>query len=251
MNAILELTNLNKQYGTKNAVRDLNLTLSGGEIFGLLGPNGAGKTTTFRMIVGLLRPTSGTVKVLGYDVEKQAVEAKKRLGFVPDTPVLYEKLTANEFIAFIADLYGVDKEKAQRRAGEFFRLFDLSDNADDLIDSFSHGMKQKVALTAALIHDPQLIIMDEPTRGLDPKSARLIKDLLRQLADRGVSVVISTHVLEIAERMCDRIGIISGGELIAVGTMDELRGESGDSLEDVFLELTGGAEDAEIAAVLE
>jgi len=180
------------------------------------------------------------------------MEAKKQLGFVPDTPTLYEKLTAHEFLLFVADLYDVPRPTAARRAAEMLRLFDLGDNANDLIDSFSHGMKQKVALAAALIHDPKLLIMDEPTRGLDPKSARLIKDILRQLADeRGVTVLMSTHVLEIAERMCDRIGIISQGALIAVGSMDELRGgEEDDSLEDVFLELTGGAEYTEIAQVL-
>ncbi len=256
MNApILQLSNLNKQFGTKYAVRNLNLAIPGGEIFGLLGPNGAGKTTTFKMIVGLLQATSGQVRVGGYDVQTQPLAAKQQIGFVPDTPLLYEKLTASEFLSFVADLYGVEKDRARRRATELLRMFDLGENADDLIDSFSHGMKQKTALAAALIHDPGLLILDEPTVGLDPKSARLIKDILRQLTGRGVTVILSTHILEIAERMCDRIGIISQGELIAVGTMNDLRGE-GDgveaqgSLEDIFLELTGGAEYAEIADVL-
>jgi len=253
---LLEIASLNKTYGANHAVKDLNLTVPPGEIFGLLGPNGAGKTTTFKIIVGLLQPTSGKVKIGGYDVQAQPLEAKKLLGFVPDTPLLYEKLTAMEFLQFVADLYGVDRDRATRRATELLRLFGLESNVDDLIDSFSHGMKQKTALAGALIHDPALLILDEPTVGLDPKSARLIKDILRQLTDRDVTIILSTHILEIAERMCDRIGIIAKGELIAIGTMDELRAGGGDgldsrSLEDIFLQLTGGAEYAEIAAVLQ
>ena len=252
---LLEIASINKTYGANHAVKDLNLTVPRGEIFGLLGPNGAGKTTTFKIIVGLLQPSSGQVKIGGYDVQTQPLEAKKLLGFVPDTPLLYEKLTAMEFLQFVADLYGVDRDRATRRATELLRLFGLESNADDLIDSFSHGMKQKTALAGALIHDPALLILDEPTVGLDPKSARLIKDILRQLTDRGVTIILSTHILEIAERMCDRIGIIAQGELIAIGTMDELRAGGGDgldsrSLEDIFLQLTGGAEYAEIAEVL-
>ncbi len=252
---LLELLALHKNYGPNPAVKNLNLTIPPGEIFGLLGPNGAGKTTTFKMIVGLLQPTSGQVKLGGFDMQTHPLEAKKLLGFVPDTPLLYEKLTATEFLTFIADLYGVDRDRAGRRAAELLRLFDLENNADDLIDSFSHGMKQKTALAGALIHDPALLILDEPTVGLDPKSARLIKDILRQLADRGVTIILSTHILEIAERMCDRIGIFAHGELVAIGTMDELRAGGGDgldsrTLEDIFLQLTGGAEYAEIAEVL-
>lgn len=249
---LLEISALQKYYDTFPAVQNLTLTVPRGEIFGLLGPNGAGKTTTFKMLVGLLQPTRGQIKIGGYDVQAQPLEAKKLLGFVPDTPLLYEKLTANEFLAFIADLYAVPRDRAVRRAAELLRLFGLENNADDLLDSFSHGMKQKTALAGALIHDPALLILDEPTVGLDPKSARLIKDILRQLADRGVTIILSTHILEIAERMCDRIGIIAQGELVSVGTMDELRagGEGTRSLEDIFLQLTGGAEYAEIAAVL-
>jgi ABC-2 type transport system ATP-binding protein len=252
MTALLQLNQLKKSYGNKDAVRNLTLSVPTGEIFGLLGPNGAGKTTTFKMIVGLLHPSSGTVSVNGFDLQKDPMQAKSMLGFVPDTPLLYEKLSAMEYLLFVADLYRVERDKASRRARELLKIFDLEDNADDLIDSFSHGMKQKTALAGALIHDPRLLILDEPTVGLDPKSARLIKDILHQQTRRGVSVLISTHILEIAERMCDRIGIISQGELIAVGTVEELRGAQSDSsLEDVFLELTGGAEYAEIAAVLE
>lgn len=252
MDAYLQLINLHKSYGDKVAVHDLDLSVPRGEIFGLLGPNGAGKTTTFKMIVGLLHPTHGRVLIDGLDMARHPLDAKRRLGFVPDTPLLYDKLTALEYLGFVADLYEIDPPQARRRATELLRIFDLSENAEDLIDSFSHGMKQKMALAGALVHDPALLVMDEPTVGLDPKSARLIKDILRQLTERGVCIVMSTHILEIAERMCDRIGIIDQGKLIAVGTMAELRRgtEADRSLEDIFLSLTGGAEYARIAEVL-
>jgi ABC-2 type transport system ATP-binding protein len=251
--SLLQLTSLNKSYGTKSAVIDLNLEVYRGEIFGMLGPNGAGKTTSFKMIAGLLKPSSGKVLVDGYDMERQPLQAKRIQGFVPDTPLLYDKLTALEFLYFVADLYDVGRDQATRRASELLRLFDLGDNQNDLIDSFSHGMKQKVALAGALMHDPELLILDEPTVGLDPKSARLIKDILRQLAGRGVGIILSTHILEIAERMCDRIGIIQSGRLIAAGSIEELRQESSEagSLEDIFLSLTGGAEYAQITEVLQ
>ncbi|HJS30048.1 MAG TPA: ABC transporter ATP-binding protein [Anaerolineales bacterium] len=251
--ALLEIFELNKSYGAKSAVIDLNLKVFRGEIFGMLGPNGAGKTTTFKMVAGLLKPSSGRVLVGGYDIERQPLEAKRIQGFVPDTPLLYDKLTAQEFLYFVADLYDVSREQASRRAAELLRLFDLASNRDDLIDSFSHGMKQKIALAAALMHDPGLLILDEPTVGLDPKSARLIKDILRQLSERGVGIILSTHILEIAERMCDRIGIIQAGRLIAAGSVDELRQESTaeGSLEDIFLSLTGGTEYAQITEVLQ
>jgi ABC-2 type transport system ATP-binding protein len=250
--SLLNLIDLNKRYGTKSAVIDLNLEVDRGEIFGILGPNGAGKTTTFKMIAGLLNPTSGQVLVNGFDIERQPIDAKRVQGFVPDTPLLYDKLTAIEFLYFVADLYDVSRAQASHRAGELLRLFDLTENRDDLIDSFSHGMKQKIALASALMHDPDLLILDEPTVGLDPKSARLIKDILHQLTNRGVGIILSTHILEIAERMCDRIGILQLGKLIAVGTMDELRAQSAGegSLEDIFLSLTGGAEYAQITEVL-
>lgn len=248
----IETINLRKNFGEKIAVEELNFSVFAGEIFGFLGPNGAGKTTTIKMIVGLLQPTSGEVIVNGYDVQKQSLNAKASSGYVPDTPNLYPKLTGRELLRFVADLYGLDKTNADRRSEELLRLFDLTQAADDTIDSYSHGMQQKTALAAALVHDPKVLVLDEPTVGLDPKSARLIKDILRQLADRGAAIFLSTHILEIAERMCDRIGIINQGQLIAVGTMDELRnlGKGESSLEDIFLNLTGGAEYAEIAEVL-
>jgi ABC-2 type transport system ATP-binding protein len=251
--ALIETQNLVKRYGEKTAVDNVSFEVSPGEVFGFLGPNGAGKTTTIKMIVGLLQPTSGTVKVAGYDVQSQPLLAKAACGFVPDTPNLYPKLTGRELLRFVGDLYELDRQRVERRSEELLRLFDLSQAGDDPIDSYSHGMQQKTALAAALLHDPKVLVLDEPTSGLDPRSARLIKDMLRQLADRGAAVFLSTHILEIAERMCDRIGIINKGELIAVGTMQELRsmGKGETSLEDIFLSLTGGAEYAAIAEVLQ
>ncbi len=250
--ALIDANQLTKRYGEKTAIQEVTFAVEPGEIFGFLGPNGAGKTTTIKIIAGLLHPTSGSVNVAGYDVLKQPLQAKAANGYVPDTPNLYAKLTGRELLRFVADLYVIDPLKIPARIEELLRLFDLTEVGDDTIDSYSHGMQQKIALAAALVHDPKVLILDEPTVGLDPKSARLIKDILRQLADRGSAVFLSTHILEIAERMCDRIGIINKGELIAIGTMDELRamGKGETSLEDIFLNLTGGAEYAEIANVL-
>jgi ABC-2 type transport system ATP-binding protein len=252
--ALIQTRNLVKRYGDKIAVNNVSFDVQGGEVFGFLGPNGAGKTTTIKMIVGLLEPTAGAVRVAGHDVQTDPLGAKAASGYVPDTPNLYAKLSARELLRFVADLYSLDRGHAARRIDELLHLFDLADAADDTIDSYSHGMQQKTSLAAALIHDPRVLVLDEPTVGLDPKSARLIKDLLRQMANRGSAVMLSTHILEIAERMCDRVGIIDRGELIAVGTMDELRtlDSSGKaSLEDIFLSLTGGADVAELAQVLQ
>jgi ABC-2 type transport system ATP-binding protein len=250
--ALIETSHLIKRYGDKAAVNDVSFQVFGGEIFGFLGPNGAGKTTTIKMIVGLLQPTSGSVKVAGFDVQAQPIQAKAASGYVPDEPNLYAKLSGRELLRFVGDLYGLERQQVERRIDELLKLFDLTAAGDDSIDSYSHGMQQKTALTAALVHDPQVLVLDEPTVGLDPKSARLIKDILRQMAERGAAIFLSTHILEIAERMCDRIGIINQGQLIAAGTMDELRslGNGESSLEDIFLDLTGGAEYAEIAEVL-
>ncbi|MGA2821011.1 MAG: ABC transporter ATP-binding protein [Anaerolineales bacterium] len=250
--SLIRTDHLVKNFGDKSAVRDVSFTVQAGEIFGFLGPNGAGKTTTIKMIVGLLRPTSGRVEVAGHDVQREMMLAKAACGYVPDEPNLYLKLSARELLRFVADLYEVDRAQVEHRIEELLRLFDLSEAADDLIDSYSHGMRQKTALAVALVHDPKVLVLDEPTVGLDPKSARLIKDILRQLAERGAAIFLSTHILEIAERMCDRIGIINRGELVAVGTMGELRalGAGTSSLEDIFLNLTGGAEYAAIAEVL-
>jgi ABC-2 type transport system ATP-binding protein len=251
---LIQTRHLVKRYGDALAVNDVSFDVHGGEVFGFLGPNGAGKTTTIKMIVGLLQPTSGGVRVAGYDIASEPLGAKAASGYVPDTPNLYAKLSARELLRFVADLYGLDRGQVAHRIDELLRMFDLVAAGDDTIDSYSHGMQQKVSLAAALMHDPRVLVLDEPTVGLDPRSARLIKDILRQMADRGSAIMLSTHILEIAERMCDRVGIINRGALIAVGTMDELRtldasGEA--SLEDIFLSLTGGAEDAELAHVLQ
>ena len=250
---LIETHALVKRYGEQVAVNNVSFEVQAGEVFGFLGPNGAGKTTTIKMIVGLLQPTSGMVRVAGYDVQSQPLQAKAASGYVPDTPNLYAKLTGRELLLFVGDLYNLDRQRMSQRSEELLRVLDLNEAADNTVDSYSHGMQQKASLAAALMHDPKVLVLDEPTVGLDPKSARLIKDILRQMADRGAAVFLSTHILEIAERMCDRIGIINKGELVAVGSMNELRalGKAGEvSLEDIFLGLTGGAEEAEIAEIL-
>ena len=247
----IQAEGLQKAYGQHWAVKNANLLVWPGEIVGFLGPNGAGKTTTIKMLTGLVKPSAGRAAISGYDIQAQPVQAKATFGYVPDTPNLYGKLSGWEFLRFIARLYRVPTEQAERRANELLRLFDLYEAASDLTEGYSHGMQQKLALAGALVHDPKVLFLDEPTVGLDPRSARLIKDLLQQLRDRGTAVFFSTHILEIAERMCDRVMIINNGEIIASGTMDELRGRGGTgSLEDIFLQLTGGAEYATIAEVL-
>jgi ABC-2 type transport system ATP-binding protein len=249
---LIRTQDLVKRFGATVAVDQVTFQVAAGEVFGFLGPNGAGKTTTIKMIVGLLQPTSGVVEVAGFNLQEQPVKAKSVCGYLPDTPNLYPKLSARELLRFVGDLYEINEERIERRSQDLLKLFELVDAADDPIDTYSHGMQQKTALASALLHDPQVLIMDEPTVGLDPRSARLIKDILRQLARRGAAIFLSTHILEIAERMCDRIGIINEGRLIAVGTMQELRtmGKGETSLEEIFLNLTGGAEYAEIAEVL-
>ena len=247
----VEAKGLRKLYGKLEAVTDATFTIRPGEIVGFLGPNGAGKTTTIKMLTGLLEPSSGSASILGHDIQKDPITAKAAFGYVPDTPNLYGKLSGWEFLQFIARLYRVPRDQAERRAHELLRLFQLADASTDLLEGYSHGMQQKVALAAALIHDPPVLFLDEPTVGLDPKSARMIKDILIQLRDRGVAIFFSTHILEIAERMVDRVMIIDKGRIVASGTMAELRASGGKgSLEDIFLELTGGAEYAEIAEVL-
>jgi ABC-2 type transport system ATP-binding protein len=248
---MIEAIGLQKHYGDTQAVKGIDLSVQPGEIFGFLGPNGAGKTTTIKMLVGLLRPSNGVARIGGYDIQREPIAAKSLIGYVPDQPYLPEKLTAREFLSFIGGLYQVDQATIRRRGEELLRLFDLHNRGDELVGGFSHGMRQKAALAGALLHNPRAFFLDEPTVGLDPRSARLIKDILREVADRGTAVFMSTHILEIAERMCDRVAIISQGQVIAIGTIEELRaGRSAESLEDIFLELTGGSEDAEIAAAL-
>lgn len=246
---MIKATDLCKKYGALTAVDRLNLTVQPGEIFGFLGPNGAGKTTTIKMLTGLLAPSSGKAEICGIDVGKDPVRAKAKIGFVPDAPDICERLTARELLRFVADLRRIPPAKAESKIEELMALFELSERQDELLGGYSHGMRQKVCIASALLGEPEVLFLDEPTVGLDPKSARLVKDILRRVADDGGAVFVSTHVLEIAERMCDRVGIIQNGNLIALGTVEELRakavpGEAGEgaSLEDLFLKLTGGEE---------
>ena len=240
---MISVRGLSKKYDDKFAVDNVNLEVKSGEIFGFLGPNGAGKTTTINMLIGMLTPTSGEIEICGVNVLKDPKGAKALIGYVPDQPNVYEKLTAWEFLMFVAKIYNTPEDAAKAKAFELLEMFGIADRANDLIGSFSHGMKQKVVMASALVHNPKVVFMDEPTVGLDPKSARLVKDILRELADNGVTVFLTTHILDIAEKMCDRIGIIQKGQLLAQGTMEELRRlsshETNDlSLEDLFLELT-------------
>jgi len=249
---MIETSKLSKWFGDIQAVKDLNIRVEN-ELFGFLGPNGAGKTTTIRMMTGLLTPTKGEIKICGIDLGLHPVEAKMQFGLLPDNPYLYEKLSCFEFLNFMGNLYRIEMGVLEKRIDNLIELFDLKERAEDLIETFSFGMKQKVALAGALIHNPKVLFLDEPTVGLDPKSARIIKEILIELVKKGVTVFMSTHILEIAEVMCDRVGIINKGELIACGTMEELRAQSKSgekSLESIFLELTGGDEYVDVLRYL-
>lgn len=245
---------LSKKFGSLVAVDNLSLDIAPGELFCFLGPNGAGKTTTIRMLIGLLKPTSGSVTLGDIDVWANPRAAKQIIGFVPDTPTLYDKLTAKEFLDFVGDIYQVSLDKRRRRIDDLLELFELTDSSNDMLSGYSHGMRQKVCIAAALLHDPKIIFLDEPTVGLDPRSAKLIKDILKELSSKGVCILMSTHILEIAERMADRVGIIKRGKLLFTGTVAQLgtqRGASGESLENLFLEMTGGKEYEDISRYLE
>jgi ABC-2 type transport system ATP-binding protein len=237
---MIELRNVSKRYGSKLAVDRLNLSIPAGELFAFLGPNGAGKTTTIKMICGLLFPNEGEVRVGGFDIQSEGDQARQLLSYVPDQPFLYEKLTGREFLRFIAELYGLTRDDARRRIAEMIELFSLEEFVDDLTERYSHGMRQRTVFAAALVHQPRILIVDEPTVGLDPRSIRMLKDLLRREADRGVTVFLSTHSLDIAQELADRIGIVDRGRLIALGTLDSLRKQAAldGSLEDVFLKMT-------------
>ncbi len=238
---MIELRNLTKRYGALRAVDDLNLFVPDGEIFGFIGPNGAGKTTTIRMMGGLMAPTAGSVTIAGIDMAARPEEAKMKIGLIPDRPFLYEKLTGMEFLRFTADLYGAPKEGFSEKAEGLLDMFSLGGRAHELIESYSHGMKQRLIMSAALIHDPPLIIVDEPMVGLDPRGIRMVRGLFRTLSAQGTTVFMSTHTLKLAEDVCDRIGIINKGSLIATGTVDELTraADMGEAdLEEVFLQLT-------------
>jgi ABC-2 type transport system ATP-binding protein len=247
---MIELEELTKRYGKFTAVDGINLTIPAGELYGLLGPNGAGKTTTMRMIAGILQPTSGTIRIAGINLRTRPLEAKSRLGFIPDRPYVYDKLTGAEFLRFVSGLYGQGGPEIERRIDELLELFELTPWKDELTESYSHGMRQKLIISSALVHRPEVIVVDEPMVGLDPKSARLLKDLLREFVARGGTVLMSTHTLEIAEAMCDRIAIVVAGRIAASGTMEELRAQtsSGDAtLEELFLKLTGGLAERELS----
>ena len=238
---MIQFDNVTRTYGTRVAVDRLNLSVSSGELFAFLGPNGAGKTTSIKMIVGLLRPTNGRIQVCGYDVVSQPRESKQRISYVPDEPHLYDKLTGREFLKFIADMYGMSTSVGSQLIQGQIERFELADFVDELTENYSHGMKQRLVFAAAMLHQPQVLVVDEPMVGLDPKSIRLVKDLLREKSAQGVTIFISTHTLSIAEELCDRIGIIDRGELKFIGTIQELKQEMSrheSSLEQLFLELT-------------
>ena len=240
---MLKLQNISKSYnkGTIKAVDNIDLEIKSGEIFGFLGPNGAGKTTTIKMIVGLLKPDEGKVILDGVDVWEESLKAKSMISYVPDNPEIYDRLNGIEYLNFIADMYGISKEDRKSKIDYYTKLFNIEDALGDIISSYSHGMKQKLVLTAALLNDPNLFILDEPMVGLDPKSSFNLKEIMRKMCDEGKTVFFSTHVMEVAEKLCDRIAIINKGKIIALGTMEELRSHAKEreSLENIFLEMTG------------
>jgi ABC-2 type transport system ATP-binding protein len=240
---MIRLESLTKRYGAHEAVKNLSLHVPAGELFGFLGPNGAGKTTTIKMIAGLLRPTSGRIEIAGHDLASHPVEAKGALGFIPDRPFLYEKLSALEFMRFVAGIYGFDVSALNGRIDYLLELVELQQVRSQLIESYSHGMKQRLVMASAFLHKPKVMVVDEPMVGLDPRGARLIKQVFREYCDSGHSVFVSTHTLEVAQELCDRIGIILRGELVALGTMADLKAQAetkDQDLTEIFLKLTGG-----------
>ena len=250
---MIALQNLVKIYGRFKAVDDVSLNIEPGEIHGFLGPNGAGKTTTMRMIAGLLKPTSGRILVNNHDLEREPEAAKGSLGFIPDRPFIYDKLTAGEFLTFHAGLYGLTNGQVGSRVDEMLELFELTQWKHELIESFSHGMKQRLVMSSAFFHRPQAVAVDEPMVGLDPRGARLIKDVFRRMSERGVAILMSTHTLEVAQEMCHRVSIIQKGHIIAQGTVDEVKRIAGSTTDEhltgVFLKLTGGSALQEIDEV--
>ena len=251
---MIQTVNLTRYYASLAAVQDLSLVVEPGELFGFLGPNGAGKTTTIRMIVGLLRPTAGTVTVAGHDVQQEPLAVKQAIGYLAQTPLLYDKLTGREFLRFLGGLYSLSDEKIEARTESLVTMMELSDKADQLIESYSGGMRHKIGLCGALLHEPPVLVLDEPLAGLDPHSARRVKNLLRDLCRQGRTVFLSTHVLEVAERVCDRVGILDQGRLVAMGTMEALRAQARTTaettLEDLFLQLIGDEQAAEMVSLL-
>src|SRR3954453_8426450 len=251
---MIRLSGLSKRYGSFTAVDAIDLEVPRGELFGFLGPNGAGKTTTLRMIAVILRPPGAHISIAGVDLAADPIGAKMKLGFIPDRPFIYEKLTGAEFLRFVAGLYDQDGPEVEHRGRELLALFDLEEWKDELVESYSHGMRQKLIISSAFVHKPEVIVVDEPMVGLDPKAARTLKDLFREYTRRGNTIMMSTHTLEVAQSMCDRIAIIQRGVIRASGTMSELRAsaESGvTGLEDIFLRLTGEGLSRELVEVLD
>ncbi|XES77971.1 MAG: ABC transporter ATP-binding protein [Candidatus Bathyarchaeia archaeon] len=247
----VELQNVVKRYSELVAVNNLNLNIGQGEIFGLLGPNGSGKSTTLKMLMGLLQPDQGSIHVLGIDAKRDPVGIKRQVGYAPESPRLYEFLTGIEFLDFIGDIYGMQPNEKRSRINEYLKALQLEGREGDMISSYSEGMKQKIALISAFLHKPKLLILDEPLNALDPRSARIVKDFLHSLKQQGVTTIMSTHILEIAQAVCDRIGIMYQGQLLALGNMAELRKMASlpdSELEDIFLKLTGTSD---IKAVVE
>lgn len=238
----VELRGVTKRYNEILAVNNINLSINSGEIFALLGPNGSGKSTTLKMLLGLVPPTAGSLTVLGLDVLKDPIAVKRQVGYVPESPDVYEFLTGIEYLDFIADIYSVPPMEKQQRINEYLKALQLEGREGDMINSYSDGMKKKISLISAFLHKPKLLILDEPLNALDPRSARIVKNFLQELKTQGVTTILSTHVLEIAEAVCDRIGIMYQGSILALGNMNQLREEAslpGSGLEDVFLKLTG------------
>ena len=238
---MLSISHLTKKYGDKVAVDDLSLTINGGEIYGFIGHNGAGKTTTIKAVVGILAFDDGEIKIDGLSIKDQPLECKRKIAYIPDNPDLFDYMSGIKYLNFIADVYGVSASDRQERIRKYADLLELTDDLAQPINAYSHGMKQKLAIIAAWIHQPKLIIMDEPFVGLDPKASHLLKQMMRELCDQGGAIFFSTHVLEVAEKLCDKVAIIKTGKLIKSGTMEEVNGDS--SLENVFLELEEKPED--------
>ncbi len=250
---MIELQAVTRSYGRFTAVHPLDLHVRRGELFGFLGPNGAGKTTTIRMVTGVLQPSSGTIRIAGKDLQQDPIGAKRHIGYIPDRPALYEKLTGGEFLRFVSGLWGREGNAVERRIDELLDVFSLSDWKNALVESYSHGMKQKLLICSALVHSPDAIVVDEPMVGLDPRAARMMKDLMRSYVQQGGTVFLSTHTLEVAETLCDRIAILSGGRIQGMGTMDELRHQAASGaagLEEIFLKLTGSEQAEELVASL-
>ncbi len=241
---MIEIENITKRFGEKVAVDHLSLTVPSGEFFAFVGPNGAGKTTTIKLIVGLLHADEGTVRICGQDIQKNAAAAKALLSHIPDQPYLYDKLTGREFLEFVARMHRIEPAQARRKIEELSDVLSLRDYLDDLAEGYSHGMKQRVVIASAIVHDPKVIVVDEPMVGLDPRSVRSVKDLLRDLSQAGATIFMSTHTLNVAEELAGRIGIIDHGRMVAVGTLDELRraSDGAKGLEESFLRLTAGEE---------